>query len=427
MIFLNKKGGDLEPNVEYPHILNNQDEIKKTPNIKKREKTENNINGITEINNNLQKESKLEYQRILNNQDEIKKKIEQDEIKKKIEQDDFGKTPLIALTNIVNKLDQTNNTQYHHVLSLEKSYERMKSTKLNHNKTNRTFITIIPKGTKYYKSFGYNPIITFNDTIMKKAPFMWFASEKNTSALYKKSGAAPPIVYTFNLKKDLKLINMNSDEFIEDFKKKINTIFADNEHIRNILFFPFGYISPILQNYYRLHLLHDIKYSSEEIFKRIKTKEYEIKLSQNKKNGIYKELLLRGKRISTMELDAFLMFMLIKLYPNYDGYISTNTDFNFHEEICLFKPYDKIKYSQIQNGGVIKSKNQTNINNDINNNPLLYNIEENLNLIIKLQKIFNNFVDNVIKNNVTNTYDEILNLTNFKPKLGNISNTRIIT
>ena len=291
----------------------------------------------------------------------------------------------------------------------------MNNTKLHRNKPNRNFSNIISKGEKFYKSFGYNTSSNFNHNIFEKAPFMWFASKKNIADMYKNQ--TNPITYTFHLTKDVNLININSNEFIKDFTKKINTIFAEHEHMRNILFFPFGNIPPLFQNFYQFHLLHEAAYSSLNIINDIKS-HYSIH------TNIYEKLLKKGKRISRLSLDSILMFVLMKLYPNYDGYISHENDFNFHSEICLFNPFEKIELTKNQNGGVINSNNQKNINIDINN-PLLYNIEENLNLILKLKKYLDIFTDNVIKNNVINTYNEILNLTKLEyiPKIINNSNS----
>ena len=339
------------------------------------------------------------------------------------------------------------NHQYKYTKNFTKIIKNIFTNKnyLYNSNCQKGFSTIIKKGTKYYKSYGYNITKTFNNTLFRKSPFMWFAFNEEIAKIY------GTVVYDFNLKKDVKLINICSSKFIKDFTKKINLIFADYEFIRDLLFFPFGNISPILQKYYLLKGLNrggGSEYKSENVLD---------KIVEDQKN-LYSYLLFKGKRESLLMTDSILMFVLMKLYPEYDGYIASDNDYSFHTEICLFNPYDKImKLSQ--KGGTPNQKNlkkyevpqpsispsaphpeqallgsTKNISYSIGSqeglsrmrsrwsmelakdsmskiNPLQYNIEENLNLILKLKSSIEIFLDNLIKD-LLPMCNEILLLNN---------------
>jgi len=268
----------------------------------------------------------------------------------------------------------------------------------------KNFSTIITKDTEFYKSYGYSRHSNiFNNNIFRKSPFMWFAFEKEIAKRYGN------IIYNFKLTKNIKLINVCSQEFIKDFTKKINIIFSDYEFIRDLLFFPFGNISPLLQKYYMLNYLgRDNKYTSENLLDKINTENL----------NLYEFLLLKGKRESRLMTDAILMFILIKLYPEYDGYMAEDRDFSFHPEICLFNPSNKIikleSNSNVQFGGnpennlkISQLKTNTQISLLENNNPLQYNVEDNIGLILKLQENIGSLFNNLIKN-LLPVYNEIL-------------------
>jgi glycopeptide antibiotics resistance protein len=256
----------------------------------------------------------------------------------------------------------------------------------------RQFFTKIPEDTIYYKSFGNYSNNRLDTTKFKNAPFLWFALKAEDAEKYINQNTSSP-VYIFKVKKELKLINMCSYDFIKDFKKKINTIFVDYEFIRNLLFLPFGYISHLLQKYYLSKYLGIPRHTSNDILQQIIKKYQSI--------DIYNYLLLKGNRYSIYMSDTILMFVLMKLYPKYDGYIAIENDYEFHPEICIFNPDKKIEYDSVfSRGGGFKLNKLKNINleNSINN-PLQYKIENNIETMIQLKKFLHTFIDKVIQTN----------------------------
>lgn len=368
--------------------------------------------------------SNEEYQKLIkeyNNKKKLQEKYKKlmEELKIKIPKNRNNETNTNNENSIVNEESENkkmvesitrylntkrNNHQYTYTKNFIKIIRKIFENKdyLYYN-CKKNFSTIITKDTEFYKSYGFHQIKTFNNNIFRKSPFMWFAFEKEIAERY------GDIIYTFKLIKDVKLINICSHEFIKDFTKKINIIFSDYEFIRDLLFFPFGNISPLLQKYYMLNYLgRNLQYTSENVLDKINTENL----------NLYEFLLLKGKRESRFMTDAILMFILIKLYPEYDGYMAEDRDFRFHPEICLFNPYNKIikleRNSNVQSAGnrennlkISQSKINTQITLLENNNPLQYNIEDNIGLILKLQQNIGSLFNNLIKN-LLPTYNEIL-------------------
>ena len=290
------------------------------------------------------------------------------------------------ITNYINI--NRNNHQYKYVKKFKNTYKNIQETNMYKKNCKKLFSTNILKDEIFYKSYGFNQYETFNNELFKTSPFMWFAENKKISRYYGRN------VYTFKLTKDINLINICSRHFIKDFTHKINFIFADYEFIRDLLFFPFGNISPILQQYYKTNYFDHYCCESEALLEKIQENNY----------NIYEYLLYKGVRESRLMTDAILMFVLIKLYPQYDGYIARSGEYDFHSEICIFKPFGKIK--KTGSGG---GKESSNITNKINN-PLQYNIDKNIDSIVQLGESLNNFIDNAIKSKV-NMCNELLDLT----------------
>lgn len=179
------------------------------------------------------------------------------------------------------------------------------------------------------------------DTKIKKIQEipMWF-SDKNYASLYGK------YVYKFKTKKKLKLIDINSGIFKMHYINEINNIFDNYKDRMRYL------ISLGLPNYFMQEMYlnkPECIYGNKMVFDTVS-----LYLNFNNNNNRFSR---SGRNINS---DNDFIFMLRKIYNNFDGYISKqNLPSHYHcgfihPEICLFscKDIELINFiNNKQNGG----------------------------------------------------------------------------
>lgn len=175
---------------------------------------------------------------------------------------------------------------------------------------------ILPAGTSIFRA----------KTINKEG--RWYSFTLQDAYVYGE------LITEFVTNKDLKLINIMSFTFHDDFMDRLNVMFPgddysgiNNEKLKCLI--PLGL--PDLQTQ-----LEAIKHFRQDIT--INTETW------NNKFDLLSKLMLNRHRFSIHELDTFLVSVLEKIYGSYfDGYISplnwpTKLHGNlFHRELCTFK------------------------------------------------------------------------------------------
>lgn len=159
----------------------------------------------------------------------------------------------------------------------------------------------------------------------------------------------------YSTTKDLKLLNIMSLTFHNDFMDRLNILYPGNDYD--------GYDLDKLKCLIPLGL---VDLQSQKKFANVfghQLQTYDI--SWNEVKDITNSPLLNRHRFSEHHLDTHLVSVLEKIYGNYyDGYISPLKwpsklyPDNFHREVCLFKINNDVKeesmYIITQNGGYKK-------------------------------------------------------------------------
>jgi hypothetical protein len=212
-----------------------------------------------------------------------------------------------------------------------------------------SFYITLPAETRIYRS---------KDTVEQIYSGDWFSYTKEETRGYGKR------VATFKTKRDLKLLNIASNQFYNDYVDRLNLHFKDYANTDNLRIIKLQYLFPLGFN--------NINYNDESNIHQILVKRIENKTNRDiiiNDDIIKHTIFYNGRtRHSSKRADDEFSILLRQLYKEYDGFTSTvNLPSVFHngffrKELVIFN-LDNLELESIedipQSGGINKSTDES--------------------------------------------------------------------